>query len=175
MPAFEWNKIIASVLTALIVAMVAGILANELIRPKELEKSVYLPAGTEKAASAAAATPAAPAGPEPIGPLMAKADPKKGERLTAACKACHTFEKGGPNRVGPNLFGVFGGPMGEDRGGYAFSSAMEKKKGEKWTVDDLNHWLWKPQSFIPGTKMTFAGQPNAQDRADIIAYLQSLK
>jgi cytochrome c len=175
MPAFEWNKIIASVLTALIVAMVAGILGNELIHPRELEKAAYMPAGTEKTAATSTATSAAPAGPEPIGPLMAKADPKKGAQLTAVCKACHTFEKGGPNRVGPNLFGVFGSAMGEDRGGYAFSAAMEKKKGNKWTADNLNHWLWKPQSFIPGTKMTFAGEPKAQNRADIIAYLQSLK
>ena len=175
MPAFEWNKIIASVLTAMIVAMVAGILSNELFKPKELEKPVYLPAGMEQAANAPAAPAAAPEKAEPIEPLMAKADPKKGEQLTTVCKACHTFEKGGPNRVGPNLFGVFDSAMGEDRGGYAFSAAMETHKGDKWTVDNLNQWLWKPQSFVKGTKMTFAGMPKAQDRADVITYLQSLK
>src|ERR1700759_1788496 len=80
MSSFEWNKIIASILTAMIVAMVSGILAGQLVRPKPLEKAVYLPAGTEQAA-AAPAQPGAAAGPEPIGPLLAKADPKKGEQL----------------------------------------------------------------------------------------------
>jgi cytochrome c len=175
MPAFEWNKIIASVLTAMIVAMVSGILANGLIRPKELEKPVYLPAGAEQAASAPAAGQEAAAAPEPIEPLMAKADPKRGEALIKVCTACHTFEKGGANRVGPNLFGVFDTAIGEERGGYQFSAALAAHKGEKWDTDDLNKWLWKPQSFIKGTKMTFAGMTKVQDRADVIAYLESLK
>jgi len=175
MPAFEWNKIIASVLTAMIVAMVSGILANGLIRPKELEKPVYLPAGAETAAAAPAAGQVAAAAPEPIAPLLAKADPKKGEALTKVCTACHTFDKGGANRVGPNLFGVIDTGIGEERGGYQFSAALQAHKGDKWDADKLNQWLWKPQSLIKGTKMTFAGMPKAQDRADVIAYLGSLK
>ncbi len=174
MPAFEWNKIIASVLTAMIVAMVSGILASELVRPKPLEKPVYLPAGTEQTAAAPAEQGAA-AGPEPIEPLLAKADPKKGEQLTKVCTQCHTFAQGQPNKIGPNLWNVVGQPMGEDRGGYQFSSAMEAHKGDKWDADELNKWLWKPQSFIKGTKMTFAGMPKAEDRADVIAYLDTLK
>src|SRR6516162_9830636 len=85
MPAFEWNKIIASVLTAMIVAMVSGILAGQLVRPKELAKPVFLVAGAEPAASAGSAQPGAAAGPEPIGPLLAKADPKRGEQLAKVC------------------------------------------------------------------------------------------
>ena len=174
MSAFEWNKIIASVLTAMIVAMAAGILASELVRPKPLEKPVFLPAGTEQAAVAPAEQGAA-AGPEPIEPLLAKADPKKGEQLAKVCTQCHTFDKGQPNKIGPNLWDVVGQPMGEDRGGYQFSSAMEAHKGDKWDTDELNKWLWRPQSLIKGTKMTFAGMPKAQDRADVIAYLDTLK
>ncbi len=174
MATFEWNKIIASVLTALIVAMVSGLLAGELIRPKELAKPVYVVAGAEQGAAAPAVQPAA-AKLEPIAPLLAKADPKRGQQLTKVCSVCHTFNKGEPNKIGPNLFGVAGGPIAEDRGGYAFSSALSADKGQKWDPEKLNAWLDDPQHFAPGTKMTFVGFPKAQDRADVIAYLQSLK
>ena len=104
MSSFEWNKIIASVLTALIVAMASGILAGQLVRPKELEKPVFVVAGAEPSASAP--VEGAAAGPEPIGPLLAKADPKKGEQIAKVCAACHTFTKGGPNKIGPNLWDI---------------------------------------------------------------------
>ena len=174
MSSFEWNKVIASVLTALIVAMVAGILSNMLVSPKPLEKPVFLVAGAPAAPAPAETAAAAPKLP-PIGPLLAKADAKKGQDLTKVCQVCHSFEKGGPNKIGPNLYGVFGGPIAEDRGGYPFSDALQKDKGQKWDPDKLNEWLDNPQHFAPGTKMTFAGFPKAQDRADVIAYLQTLK
>src|SRR5438270_12496083 len=87
MSSFEWNKIIASVLTAMIVAMASGILAGQLVRPKELEKPVFVVAGAEPSASAP--VEGAAAGPEPIGPLPAKADPKKGREIGQVCAACH--------------------------------------------------------------------------------------
>jgi cytochrome c len=174
MPTFELNKIIASVLTALIVAMVSGLLAEQFIRPQELSKPVYVAAGTAAPATAPAAQPAAPALP-PIAPLLAKADPQKGQQLTTPCQVCHTFDKGGPNKIGPNLWNVVGQAIGEDRGGYSFSDAIEKYKGQTWDPEKLNEWLDNPQHFAPGTKMTFAGFPQAQNRADVIKYLESLK
>jgi cytochrome c len=174
MSSFEWNKIIASILTAMIVAMVSGILAGQLVRPKPLEKPVFLPAGAEQAASATAPPQGAAAGPEPIGPLLAKADPKKGEQIAKVCVQCHTFNKGGANKIGPNLWDITEENMAAVPN-YQFSAAMEAHKGEKWDPDKLNQWLWKPQSLIKGTKMTFAGLPKAEDRADVIAYLDTLK
>jgi cytochrome c len=173
MSSFEWNKVIASVLTALIVAMVAGILSDMLVHPKPLEKPVFVVAGAPASAPAeqAAAAPKL----APIAPLLAKADPKKGEALTKVCQTCHTFNKGEPNKIGPNLFDIVGEPIAEDRNGYSFSSALEADKGQKWDPEKLNAWLDNPQHFAPGTKMTFAGFPKVQDRADVIAYLQSLK
>lgn len=173
MSSFEWNKVIASVLTALIIAMVAGILSNMLVQPKPLEKPVFIVAGAP--ASSAPAEQAAAPKLEPIAPLLAKADAKKGEALTKVCQTCHTFNKGEPNKIGPNLFDVVGEAIAEDRNGYAFSSALEADKGQKWDPEKLNAWLDDPQHFAPGTKMTFAGFPKPQDRADVIAYLQSLK
>lgn len=177
MSSFEWNKIIASVLTAMIIAMVTGIVAHSIVHPEKLEKQAYLPpgatAGGESASAPAAAAPAEEK-PQPID--MSKADPKKGEQIAKVCLQCHTFNKGEPNKIGPNLFGV----VGDNENiatvpGYTFSAALSADKDKKWTPDELNEWLWKPQSFAKGTKMTFAGLPKAQDRADVIAYLQTLK
>jgi len=172
MSSFEWNKIIASVLTAMIVAMVSGILASELVRPRVLEKPVFLPAG-EQTAAAPAEQPAA-AKLEPIAPLLANADPKRGEQLAKVCNTCHTFNKGGPNRIGPNLWDVTEEGIAEVPN-YQFSTALQADKGQKWDPEKLNQWLYSPQSFAKGTKMTFAGFPKAQDRADVIAYLDTLK
>ena len=175
MSSFEWNKVIASVLTAMIVAMVTGIVAQMIVHPAHLEKAAYLPPGAEGGEAAAPAeAAAAPEKPQPID--MAKADPKHGEQIAKVCLQCHTFGKGEPNKIGPNLFGV----VGDNENiatvpGYTFSSALLADKDKKWDPDELNVWLWKPQVFAHGTKMTFAGLPKAQDRADVIAYLQSLK
>ncbi|MBV8133327.1 MAG: cytochrome c family protein [Alphaproteobacteria bacterium] len=172
MSAFEWNKIIGSVLTAMIIAMVSGILASELVRPKPLEKPVFLPAGTEQTAAAPAEQTAAKL--EPIEPLLAKADPKRGEQLTKICNTCHTFNKGGANKVGPNLWGVTEEGIAAVPN-YQFSAALQADKGQKWDPEKLNQWLYNPQSFAKGTKMTFVGFPKAQDRADVIGYLDTLK
>ena len=173
MQAFEWNKIIASVLTALIVAMVAGLLAEELIRPTKLEKPVFVVAGTAPAETKS--TEQAAPKLEPIAPLLAKADPKKGQEQTRICATCHTFDKGGANKIGPNLWDVVGEPIAEDRNGYSFSDALQQHKGQKWDPEKLNEWLDNPQRFAQGTKMTFAGFPQAQNRADVIKYLATLK
>jgi cytochrome c len=169
MSSFEWNKIIASVLTAMIVAMVVGILASQLVHPRHLEKAAYLPPGAEGGATATAAAPAAPKV-EPIGPFLAKADPKKGEQTAKVCLQCHSFAKGQPNKIGPNLYGVMDEKIAAVPG-YQFSPALSAHKDEKWDPAKLNVWLDKPQDFAKGTKMTFPGMPKEQDRADVIAYL----
>jgi cytochrome c len=175
MPSFEWNKIIASVLTAMIIAMVTGIIASSFVRPHHLEKAAYLPPGAEEGAQASAAAPTqAAAKVEPIEPAMAKADPKHGEQVAKVCLQCHTFDKGGANKIGPNLYGI----MEENIAAvpnYQFSQALAAHKSEKWDPDKLNVWLYKPQEFAKGTKMTFPGLPKVQDRADVVAYLESLK
>jgi cytochrome c len=171
---FEANKIAGAILAAMILAMVSGIVSNILIHPTPLAKQAYEVAGGAPEGGAAAEA-AAPAGPEPIAPLMASANADAGKAKTQLCAACHTFDKGGPNRIGPNLFGVIGSPIAEDRGGFAFSSALTTKgKGQSWTLDNLNAWLFKPQQFASGTKMTFVGLAKAEDRANVIAYLNSV-
>ncbi len=170
---FEANKIAGAILGAMILAMLSGIIANILVHPMPLEKPAYAIAGGEETAAAPAAGGGAAAGPEPIGPLLASADVNAGKDKAKLCVTCHTFDKGGPNRIGPNLFGIVGDEIAHERGGFSFSDAL-KGKGGTWTADNLNEWLWKPQSFAKGTKMTFVGLPKAQDRANVIAYLNSL-
>jgi len=177
MSSFELNKILASVLLALIVAWGSGLLASKLIAPETpAHASINIanapPAGAPGGAAGGAASQGAQ-GPEPLGPVLASASVDAGKEVAKKCAACHTFDKGGPNRVGPNLYGVVGDQVAHDRGGYAFSEAL-KQKGGTWTVDALNDWLFKPTSFAKGTKMTFVGLPKAKDRADMIAYLNSL-
>lgn len=175
MSSFEWNKIIASVLTAMIIAMVTGIVAQSIVHPVKLEKPAYLPPGAEGEAGgapAAEASAAAEAKPDPID--MSKADAKRGEQVAKVCLQCHTFNKGEANKIGPNLWDVTEENIASVPG-YTFSSALSADKDKKWNPDELNVWLWKPQVFAHGTKMTFAGLPKAQDRADVIAYLQTLK
>ncbi|HVA15582.1 MAG TPA: cytochrome c family protein [Stellaceae bacterium] len=171
---FEANKIIGAILAAMILAMVSGIVANILVHPTPLAKPVYEVAGAPAAAASSASAAAAPAGPAPIAPLMASANADAGKAKTQQCAVCHTFNKGGPTRIGPNLWGIVGSPIAEGRG-FSFSSALTAKgKGQTWTLDNLNHWLWKPQDFAKGTKMTFIGLPKPQDRANVIAYLNAM-
>jgi cytochrome c len=112
----------------------------------------------------------ADAGPD-LGTLLASADPAAGEKIFAKCSSCHTATQGGPNGIGPNLYGTVGVPMGEGKGGYAFSSALSGHGGN-WTYENLFSWLKSPSSFAPGTKMTFAGLSDPKDRANVIAYLK---
>src|SRR4029077_15614607 len=136
---FEANKIAGAILAAMILAMVSGIMANILVHPTPLSKPAYEIAGAPAEEANAPSAAAAPAGPEPIAPLMAAASTDAGKTKTAQCSACHSFDKGGSNRIGPNLWGVVGLPIAEDRGGFAFSSALQAKgKGQTWTLDNLN-------------------------------------
>lgn len=108
----------------------------------------------------------------PLATLLASADLAKGEAVFAKCKSCHTIDAGGANGIGPNLHGVLGEGIGTGAGGFAFSDAL-KGVGGSWGFDNLNEWLKSPKAFAPGTKMTFAGLPKPEDRANLIAWLNT--
>jgi len=168
----EWNKIFGAVLLAGLIAMLTGFVAEVLVHPKELEQNAYVVALPEGAGAPAGGGGAAPAGPAEIGPLLASADPAAGQTAAKACVSCHSFEKGGANKVGPNLYNVVGAPKGH-ADGFAFSEALTKTEGP-WDYDALNKFLYDPKGYAPGTKMTFAGVKKDQDRANIIAYLRAM-
>ena len=137
--------------------------------PEPLPKPVAEPK-PEQAASAAPA----PAGDPPVATLLASADAKSGEADTKklGCVACHTFNQGGKAGIGPNLYGVVGGPHGH-MAGFDYTTALKSKKGP-WTYAELYEWLKKPSAYAPGTRMTFVGIKKPKERADVIAYLRSL-
>ena len=170
MDSFELNKIIGAVLATCLFLLVTSFTASALFAPQMPEKPGFAIAAKEAGGGAKEA--AAPAPSEPIEKLLQTASVEKGQAAAKVCQTCHTFEKNGPNRVGPNLYGIIGEPRGEGRG-FNFSAAM-KAKGGTWTIDDLNQFIANPKGFVPGTAMGFAGIPKDSERADVIAYLNSL-
>ncbi len=115
---------------------------------------------------------AGPAAEVPIATLLASADPAKGESVFRKCASCHTVNQGGANGIGPNLYGVVGKPVGKHAPGFAYSPDLAGHGGT-WDFATLSEWLHRPKAFAPGTKMTFAGLDNGQDRANVIAYLNA--
>jgi len=114
----------------------------------------------------------APEPPADLGTLLAAADPKKGQQTAMVCASCHTFDSGGPDHTGPNLYGLVGRNIAS-HGSFAYSSAFKAQTGP-WTYDRLDHYLSSPQKAVPGNKMAFNGIRRAEDRANVIAYLSTL-
>jgi cytochrome c len=165
----SFNTVAGCVLASALFAMVVGKVSNALVHPHKLDK----PAIAVSDAPAASGPAAAPAELPPIGPKLAGANVEKGKALyQQQCFICHTIDKGGANKVGPNQWDIVGRKKAS-HAGFSYSSALVAKGGD-WTYEDLNHMLFKPTAFVRGTKMAYAGLAKEQDRADVIAYLRSM-
>jgi len=165
----SFNTMAGCFLASALFAMVVGKVSNALVHPHMPEKPAL---AVSEAAAPAAGAPAA-AELAPIGPKLKDANVQHGEALyKQQCFVCHTIDKGGANKVGPNQWDVVGRKKASHEG-FSYSSALQAKGGE-WTYEDINHMIFKPQAFVRGTKMAFAGLPKEQDRADLIAYLRTM-
>lgn len=170
MNSFELNKIMGAVLATCLVLLGLNITAGAVFTQHKPAKPGF-DVAVQEAAPAAGAAAQQPS--QPIEVLLAAASAEKGKDAAKPCLACHTFEKGAANKVGPNLYGVVNDEKGHGRNGFNFSAAM-KSKGGKWTLQDLNQFLTNPKAYVPGTSMGFAGIQRDGARADVIAYLNSL-
>ena len=170
MNSFELNKILGAILGTCLVLLALNITAGAVFAPQKPAKPGFdiavKEAGEEKG-GAAAKEPE-----QPIETLLAKASVEKGQAAAKQCQACHTFEKGGPNRIGPNLWNVVNRARASEAG-FNYSAAM-KGKGGNWSFDELNKFLANPRGYVPGTAMTFAGLSRPEQRADLIDYLHTL-
>ncbi|HEY0150273.1 MAG TPA: cytochrome c family protein [Allosphingosinicella sp.] len=161
------NTIAGWVLGAGIVALGASIVTAEMFHAERPEKMGYPIEGVVLEGEGGGGEAE-----QPIAALLAGADAAKGEGVFKKCTACHTIAKGGPNGTGPNLWGVMGAPIGKHAAGFAYSPALSGKGGN-WDWESMSAWLKSPRDFAPGTKMTFAGLGKAEDRANLLAYMNT--
>ena len=162
----RFNTIAGWALFGGIIALGGAIVSNKVFETERPEEMGYAIEGVVAEGEGGAA-----AGPS-LNTLLASADVAKGEKVFAKCAACHTINQGGANGVGPNLYATMGEEIGHGKAGFAFSDAL-KKVGGTWTFDAMEKWLKSPRDFAPGTKMTFAGLGKPEDRANLIAYLNT--
>jgi cytochrome c len=177
----EINKALGALFLAGIIAMVAGFTAQGLYTgsigehaEEHAAKRGYTIEGAETATAAAGGAAAPDAGPVDIAPFMAKADVEAGKAQVKKCTSCHSFDKGGKNGVGPNQWALVGRHFAS-AAGYSYSEALAAKKDKVWNAQELSEFLAAPKKYLPGNKMAFAGISKPEDRANLIAYLATLK
>lgn len=168
MDSYEFNKIAGWVLAALVSALGLSILTGYMFPVHPLEKPAFVVEGVEVASAGGEAAEAE----QPIAAFMQTADIAKGEATFKKCAACHSIEKGGAAGIGPNLYGVVGSKHAQ-RAGFGYSDAMKATSDKVWDWDSLSAWLQNPKKYIPGNKMAFAGIGKPEERANLLAYLNS--
>ena len=168
---FEINKIVAALLTASAVALGSGFIASLLFAEQESEVRAYQIATVDETAAPAEIAPAQTAPEVTLASLLAGADPAAGAKVAKKCAACHSFNSGGGNRVGPNLYDLLGRKIASFAG-FNYSDALQAKSSEAWGFDNLDAFLTSPKTWVPGTKMSFSGIKKPGDRAALLAYLR---
>jgi cytochrome c len=170
----EWNKFAGWTLAALLLMMVLSTVSGSLFHHERQEKPAFVPDGCDGDRTCGAGDGSAPPAPEgpvvPLPNLLAAATAEKGEAIFKQCTTCHSIEKGGAAKTGPNLWGIVGNKHAH-ASGYAYSAGLAGKAGEMWTWEALNAWLTNPKKAIPGNKMSFGGISKPESRAALLMYL----
>ena len=171
MDSFEINKIIASILLTALIIIGIGKIVDILFYIEKPKISAYKVEGIEQgsAGQKASTKTVKVDAPVDIKALLAMGDLAHGEKVFKKCSACHMIAADGKNKIGPNLWGVIGRTAAAIDG-YNYSKAM-KAYAKEWTFEEMNSYLIKPQAYIKGTKMAFAGLRKEKDRASVIKYL----
>lgn len=172
MNSFEFNKIAGAVLGTALVVFGLNQVRSMIYHSAAPEKPGFAIEVAEKGGGEAGAGGGEVAK-ESLGALLAKADPVKGQAQAKACLACHVFDKGGPNKTGPDLWDVVERPIASHEG-FTYSDDIKSHSGDKWTFENLNKFITNPRSFAPKTKMTFGGIKRDAARADLLAFLRTL-
>lgn len=170
MDSFEWNKIFGAILGTLLFAVGLNIVVNNLLAPKKAERPGIDVAVTETPTSNGG--PAADVVPD-WGTVIPTADLAAGEKLHQKCFQCHDFAKGGPNKIGPNLYGVIGAKHASNPT-FVYSAPMKALADKTWGYDEFDAFMKNPKGAVPGTKMSFAGLSKVADRVNLVAYLRTI-
>ncbi len=172
MDSFEFNKVAGGVLGTALLVMALSIGSDLIFVQHAPEKPGFV---IDVPAEGAGGGTPPPAVTEPIALRLQTADAKAGAQTAKACAACHTLDKGQPAKIGPNLYGVVGGPAAH-MAGFSYSTAMldRKKDGKTWTFEELDKFLLDPKADIPGVAMNFGGIKDPKSRANVIDYLRTL-
>ena len=171
MDSFEINKIIAAVLLTVLLIIGIGKFADILFYIEKPKETAYKIEGLEKAVTSVATSETKTEEKIDIGQLLAMGNLEHGQKIFKKCSACHMIASDGKNMIGPNLWGVIGRKAGAISD-YKYSKAMIAY-GKEWSFEEMNSYLIKPQAYIKGTKMAFAGLRKEKDRASVILYMNS--
>jgi cytochrome c len=170
MNSYEMNKVLGALLGTCLVLLAVHIASGAIFTTSAPAKPGYVIAVKEEAPAKGGET--SKAAEEPIANLLGSASVEHGQQVAKQCGTCHNFQEGQGPKVGPDLYNVVGRQVASVAG-FNYSAAL-KAKGGTWTFDELNKWLLDPRADVPGTAMTFAGISSEKQRADVIAYLDTL-
>ena len=168
MSSLEFNKMAMAVLIAAIVMMIGYFFGEAMVRPTMLAENAYFIDTGEEAVEEVEVVEVV----APIAERLLVADASGGEGLARACVACHSFDNGGANKIGPNLWDIVDRPMAAVEG-FSYSSSLSERGGV-WSYEELEGFLLAPREWVPGTTMSYSGMRKPEDRADLIAWLRSL-
>ena len=177
MSGLEVNKILASIIMAMLIVTIIGHLGDLIVNPddgkhhghSEKTETAYKIDVPEDGSNQSTSVKKEEVI-EPISALLASASSEKGQKIFKKCGTCHNYEKGSANKVGPSLWNIINKPKASTEG-YAYSKALVELGGE-WDYENIAEFLYKPKKYVKGTKMNFAGLKKVDDRANLVLFLR---